>query len=83
MLIYRAFWELNSERSSGWGEGFIPFQALAAYCRESGYFPVMEVLPYIRAMDAAYLKHRREKSEAEKNERDQRSTNRARISGNR
>jgi hypothetical protein len=56
---------------------------LAAYCRETGYFEVLEALPFIRAMDSAYLKYRREQAEAEKNERDQRKADRPRISGNR
>lgn len=60
---YQAWWDLNSERHQGFGEGVIPFAAIRAYAQEAE-LEVLELLRKIRAMDKAYLLHRQQKEEA-------------------
>jgi hypothetical protein len=80
LLAYQAFWDLTSERNTGFGEGVIPFPAIRSYAHELE-IPVLELLRILRGMDKAYLKFR--KAEEEKRtkdaERNQRRGNRARV----
>lgn len=80
--MHRGFWALHPERSTGWGEGYIPYAAIRLYCFDVGIDDPFEVLPLFRGMDRAYLKYKRDKEEAER-ERDQRQAVRERILGKR
>lgn len=54
---YNAFWDLNSDRPVGMGEGRIPHSAARAYYGDREDFPAF--WSTIRAMDQAYLEHAR------------------------
>lgn len=66
MFVYRAFWDLTSDRHTAAGEGVIPFVAIRHYVHELDLgFDAIEWLRLIREMDKAYLQFREEKKEAE------------------
>ena len=67
-FAWRAFWELSSDRSVGFGVGPIPFTAIARYADRYGVGErdaFERFLELIRGMDAAYLKDTEERRERE------------------
>lgn len=78
VLVYDTFWHVHEERVSGFGEGFIPYAALRQFVIDADRGDPVEMLPFIRAMDRAYLKFQNDKRERER-ERDQRQAKRAGI----
>jgi hypothetical protein len=77
-LVYAAFWDLNAERNSGWGEGVIPWAAIRSYAEVIEVDP-LELLRMVRPLDKAYLKHRKQEQEV-KAKNDERSKRRGRRS---
>lgn len=64
-----AFWELSTDRPSGFGPGPIPFTSIDAYARRHGIDDPDEFALFsdlIREMDRAYLDKQREKTEKKK-----------------
>lgn len=67
LFAWRAFWELNTERSIGMAIGPIPWRSIGAYAEKFSLADVdsFEVFGgLIRAMDRAYLKFTREQEAA-------------------
>lgn len=62
-MFYRAFMQLNSCRSSGMGEGPIPWTAILLWCDENEVEGRQRrmVFNHVRSMDNSYLAHRADK----------------------
>lgn len=79
-FIYMAFFDLNTERPSGMGEGQIPWSAIKAYADyhelDAQSFEVLNYL--IRRMDGVYLKHMSEKREQQSKQREVQVRNQSR-----
>ena len=58
VLYYEAFWELSSDRQSGFGIGPIPYTSIMMYCRDWDMDDDMTVTfrALIRKMDAHFIK---------------------------
>jgi len=61
-----AFWELNSCRAMGMGEGPIPFTAILQYSQfyECDFQLAQDLILFIREMDDIYLKKQAKKAKA-------------------
>lgn len=55
--IWQAFWAVSSSRSSGWGNGPIPFEAVDCYARRYDLSETAfdTLWPCLREMDAVFL----------------------------
>lgn len=67
-LYYGAFWDLNSCRTVGMGEGPIPWLAIDAYATARGFDAEQrdDLHHHISAMDRAYLKHQADQREKDR-----------------
>lgn len=68
-FVWEAFWELSSDRDSGFGEGDIPFRAIDRFAQRYGIDDLDEFDEFrsmIRGVDREYLKIRAEQREADK-----------------
>lgn len=67
-LYYGAFWDLDSCRQIGMGEGPISWLSVDAYATARGFDPEQrdDLHHHISAMDRAYLKFRADKREKER-----------------
>lgn len=67
-VYYEAFLELTTCRQVGFGEGPIPWDAIDRYAERHGIADeedYEDFVDMVRALDDAYLKHRRDKAERE------------------
>lgn len=67
-LYLQAFFDLDSERSYGFGPGPIPWGAIAGYASIYKFDEEQSanLVYYIKRMDAAFLKYQRDKTDKEK-----------------
>ena len=67
-LYYGAFWDLNSCRSIGMGEGPISWLSVDAYATARGFDAEQrdDLHHHISAMDRAYLKHQADEREKDR-----------------
>lgn len=65
-IYYVAFWELSTCRSSGFGAGPIPWDAIDRYATRMEWFDERyeDLLDFVRAMDGTFLKFQKEQSDA-------------------
>ena len=63
-LYLNAFFDLNTERSSGMGVGPIPWSAIDRYAERHGFDDEQrtDLQYHIRALDATYIEHHNKKS---------------------
>jgi hypothetical protein len=63
---YIAFWELSTDRPSGFGAGQIPWSSIDRYAtrEELDYEGYMDLVDFVRAMDRTFLKYHKEQSDA-------------------
>lgn len=60
---YIAFWELSTDRPSGFGAGQIPWSSIDRYAAREGmgHDEYLDLIDMIRAMDRAFLAYSKEK----------------------
>lgn len=81
-MAYGAFWELDPERSRGFGEGFIPRRDIRDYAIDEG-LDFGELFWKVRAMDGEYLKWKQERDEQKRALEESRSKQAHRVNSRR
>lgn len=63
-----AFYDLTFDRPTGFEEGYIPLTSILAYCEFYGLNAeeTEDLIYFVRQLDIAYIKDRREKSKRER-----------------
>jgi hypothetical protein len=82
VLAYEAFQDLTLERYNGLGEGPIPPSAVRAYARDMA-LDVEDLMFKIRVLDAAWLKHSKERREREQERKARERDRSERLKGGR